>query len=657
MGKVTLISAFILVFALVFVSASFGFDKTQQTTRLVTISAGAGDITAVFPYSNSFLTINNTDAADVYIIFDSSLLNDTINAFLGNGTFGAGSGDITAVNPFDLSIILNNTATGDVYPQVNMTFVNGTINAFLGNGTFGAGSGDITAVNPFDISIIINNSATGDVYVQTNESRINDTINAFLGNGTFGAAGGTVVWADVINGTTLLSAQNGTLNVNSSDFLDTAQGTISGVNSSEFNVTTGTLTIYVQWLLDFITDNSIGTAVESIRSANTFISFNASTADVEATFNDTRLNRTINAFLGNGTFGGGAGDITAVNPFDISIIINNSASGDVYVQTNESRINDTINSFLGNGTFTGFLTTAVESIRSADTYVAYNDSNQDVESSFNETRLNRTINSFLGNGTFGGGSGDITAVNPFDISIIINNSASGDVYVQTNESRINDTINAFLGNTTYTYGVGTNSNLTISSNNFVVDVASLVTYLNSLYHTIANVVESFRSVSTYLVVNASNEDIEITLNETRLNRTINAFLGNGTFGSGSGDITAVNPFDISIIINNSATGDVYVQTNESRINDTINAFLGNGTFISTPNSSLMRNDGDTATGNYTFDTTTFFIDSTNNNVGFNTTTPRGSAVTIKGDLNITAKTGESGLIFHNGTGICIGACA
>ena len=68
----------------------------------------------------------------------------------------------------------------------------------------------------------------------------------------------------MINGTALLSAQNGTLNVNSSDWLDTAtHGAINSFNTSEFTENTqGTLTTLLSWLTGIITDNSIADIVE-----------------------------------------------------------------------------------------------------------------------------------------------------------------------------------------------------------------------------------------------------------------------------------------------------------------------------------------------------------------------------------------------------------
>ena len=48
----------------------------------------------------------------------------------------------------------------------------------------------------------------------------------------------------------------------------------------------------------------------------------------------------------------------------------------------------------------------------------------------------------------------------------------------------------------------------------------------------------------------------------------------------------------------------------------------NGTLaLNSSLSSYLLNTGDTATGNYTFDTNTFFLDSTNNKIGIGTSNP------------------------------------
>ncbi len=59
--------------------------------------------------------------------------------------------------------------------------------------------------------------------------------------------------------------------------------------------------------------------------------------------------------------------------------------------------------------------------------------------------------------------------------------------------------------------------------------------------------------------------------------------------------------------------------------------------------------------NQTFDTDTFFINVNDDRVGVGTTTPQ-NKVNVIGQLNLTNTTGTGGLIWHNGTGLCIGSC-
>ena len=175
----------------------------------------------------------------------------------------------------------------------------------LNSTEFNVTTGTLTIYLQWLVDFIVDNApgASDDNFF---DQSLNTTDNVTFFNVTSQNFLGNINASFIQNNNWIEDTQESSLNVNSSDFLDTAQGTISGINSTEFNVTTGTLTIYNQWLSDFISDIATGltVAVESIRSANTFISYNASTGDVETTFNETRLNDTINNFLGNGTFTG-----------------------------------------------------------------------------------------------------------------------------------------------------------------------------------------------------------------------------------------------------------------------------------------------------------------------------------------------------------------
>jgi hypothetical protein len=80
-------------------------------------------------------------------------------------------------------------------------------------------------------------------------------------------------------------------------------------------------------------------------------------------------------------------------------------------------------------------------------------------------------------------------------------------------------------------------------------------------------------------------------------------------------------------------------------NMTADYFFGDGSQLTGINAGDLADDGtfllatgDTATGNYTFDTDTFHIDSTNNRVGIGTTSPD-NKLTVSGDADITGNLG------------------
>ena len=100
-------------------------------------------------------------------------------------------------------------------------------------------------------------------------------------------------------------------------------------------------------------------------------------------------------------------------------------------------------------------------------------------------------------------------------------------------------------------------------------------------------------------------------------------------------ITWVNAVNGTLALNSSLAD--YARWSEvvnSTLNNTINAIVNNGTF--------MKTDGDTATGNYTFDTSTLFVDSTRNRIGIGTANPS-QKLTVAGNMQSFA---ESGSISH-----------
>jgi len=461
------------------------------------------------------------------------------------------------------------------------------------------GSGDITAVNPFDISIIINNSQSGDVYVQVNESRINDTINAFLGNGTFTGGSGDITAVNPFDSTIIIN------------------------NSASGDV-------YVQG--NETRSNRSATALDLVINETQRAWADANFIDIA---NEGILNVNSSEFLDTAQ-----GTIDNVNSTEFNVTVGTLT---IYTQWLSDFISDIA---------TG-LTVAVENIRSGDTYNIFNSSTGVVQLDFNETRLNRTATAL-----------DIASNTTMGAYVVAKNNTLATYIVSLNTSQITWADGKFIPLTS-------EANLNVNSSNFFnpisettindvnttefnVTVGTFTIYKSWLSDFISDIasgltvaVESIRSGDTYNIFNASTADVQLDFNETRLNRTITALdiASNTTMG------TYVRAQDV---IFNTTMGTYVVAKNNTLATYIVSL---NTSQVTWADGKFLLNTGDTATGNYTFDTTTFFIDSTNNNVGFNTTTPRGSAVTIKGDLNMTAKTGESGIIFHNGTGICIGACA
>jgi hypothetical protein len=87
-------------------------------------------------------------------------------------------------------------------------------------------------------------------------------------------------------------------------------------------------------------------------------------------------------------------------------------------------------------------------------------------------------------------------------------------------------------------------------------------------------------------------------------------------------------------------------------------FLTHVTWANVVNGTVAATNAANAFGAYnqTFDTNVLFVNSVSNRVGIGTTAPS-QELTLYGQLNITNSTqGASGLIWDNGTGICIGGC-
>jgi len=157
---------------------------------------------------------------------------------------------------------------------------------------------------------------------------------------------------------------------------------------------------------------------------------------------------------------------------------------------------------------------------------------------------------------------------------------------------------------------------------------------------------SIQSANTYIFYNSSTGAVLATFNETRLNNTIDlraigitwAEIINGTVYLSSnpqGFISWTNATNGTLAETSTILGWNYYNSTDFDIADyfTASQVLGFSYYNSTTfPDNYLKNDGDTATGNYTFDTSTFFIDSTNDRVGIGTMNPR-SILEVKKDQN------------------------
>ncbi len=193
------------------------------------------------------------------------------------------------------------------------------------------------------------------------------------------------------------------------------------------------------------------------------------------------------------------------------------------------------------------------------------------------------------------GAGDITAVFPFTTRTLFvsNSSTTDDIYFNFNETYMNRTIEAFLGNGSFVGG----------DNNF----------FDQSLNTTDNV--------TFFNITATGHVVPTTDSVSTIGRTLTRWL-TGFFDN----VISDNGNFTNIYADNWAN----VTITESQISDLQTYLL----WSNAVNGTLMVTTGDTATGNYTFDTTTFHIDSTSGRIGIGTATPQ-NTLDIVGDTNIS----------------------
>src|SRR3989344_179143 len=255
-------------------------------------------------------------------------------------------------------------------------------------------------------------------------------------------------------------------------------------------------------------------------------------------------------------------------------------------------------------------------------------------------------------------------------------------------------------------GIVNNSNIDLTNYNisakFLLGNGSYITDIVATTATTSNSTTWWSGITSWASGWFTEVSNQLRFNETKLNETINAFLGNGTF---TGKISWSQAFNGTLARNSTIASYIVAKNNTLGTyvrakNDSLASFISgkgyinwvnaiNGTLANTKASNTFdafnqtfdtnvlfidstRNrigiletnpsktltvKGDTnITSNATFNTNTFFVDATRNRIGIGTTNPS-HKLTVSGRINITNSTkGTSGLIWHNGTGICIGSC-
>jgi len=239
---------------------------------------------------------------------------------------------------------------------------------------------------------------------------------------------------------------------------------------------------------------------------------------------------------------------------------------------------------------------------------------------FNETKLNNTIRSF-------NSSWDYTVDTVWSLGDNYLYNCTGSLCL--NESKLNSTIDNRDSDTTYTAG----SYLYLSGTEFNVNE----TMLNITIDARDTDTNTWWSVDLADFVNNSNT---LELNWTTINSTIDAR------ASADG-----NNYTKSIGFSGTTTKTLHLErngmSNLSASFTDIDTTIGNCS-ITGSCQNILYNSGGTATGNYTFDTTTLHIDSTNNRVGVGTTSPT-TKLDVNGGLRVSNNiTGVHCITFNNG---------
>ena len=218
--------------------------------------------------------------------------------------------------------------------------------------------------------------------------------------------------------------------------------------------------------------------------------------------------------------------------------------------------------------------------------------------SFNETALNDSIEDFGYSIT----TGTVTSIDTDD-TYLTGGAITSTGTISFNESKMNDTIDARENDTTYTAG-------------------------NKLYldGTIFNVNDTDINTSIEAYAYATEADLTTEENLQAANNATQA----GLITTNTNNLNT----EVSLQAANNAT-------QATLISDLTTLQSADNTTQATQIDGKLSSTGDTATGNYTFDTNTLHIDSTNDRVGIGTTSP-------DYNLDIAGSVGVDEFIYHNG---------
>ena len=709
MGReVRLLFLFAILFFVGFVSATVIYDDLHLNIQ-VTNSTGyvlTGTYTFFFNISNStscgtanIIYSNRTSlTTDVRGIVSYDLPNVTLDydkqywlCYYRNGVLQSTS-KITKT-PYTFNTMRINASGIVNNSNIDLTNYNISAKFLLGNGSYIT---DIVATTATTSNSTtwwsgITSWASGwftevSNQLRFNETKLNETINAFLGNGTFT---GKISWSQAFNGTL---ARNSTI----ASYIVAKNNTLG----TYVRAKNDSLAIWVLAKGYSTGGGSMNyTNLARINISNTFGAFNQ-TFDTNVFFIDATRNRigigttnpqnllnvlgdanvTGNLFINN------LKAITWTNAFNGTLARNSTIA--TYILAKDGLYNNTIKSYLDakdlsfNTSLKNYLDTKDTNFN--NTLKSYLDAK--------DTSFNNSIASWAGI-KFVNASGD-TLTGTFNFNGGWQTSgltiSGGDIYAQTgffynitgldvNTLNVNGTIlpptrwnNTFdIGNATlrwndlYLGGVLYSSGAIYTGGSQVATNSTIASYIVAKNNTLGTYVRakndslaSFISGKGYINwVNAING----TLANTKASNTFDAF--NQTFDT--------NVFFIDSTRNRIGIGD----TNPSKtlnvkgtFNLTSNATFDTNTFFvdatrnrigileTNPSKTLTVKGTSNFTDNSTFNTNTFFVDATRNRIGIGTTNPS-HKLTVSGRINITNSTkGTSGLIWHNGTGICIGSC-